>query len=905
MKRSIIIKAFLEKHTHADLAALYTPGMEVQVNVAADNGERVSKQYKGRDYHEWTDGVQSWKSFRMPYKAWDDPEDNDIELSYDLELHAEAIGMTGWDYANKRSRWVAYDFDAIVGHSDKHTKKLTPQKLQEVQDSVMAIDWVTLRKSTSGNGLHLYVFLDFPSVEINNHNEHMALGRAILSQLSSIANFDLESHVDANSGNMWVWHRKMIGTDGLTLVKQGTSLTNVPLNWQDNLDIVKGKRRRTVPIFITPDNVDDFELLTSQRPKIPLDNGHRELLNWIEKNAQGGSWWKDDQWMLVTHTSVLKRAHEALGLRGLYDTLSQGTEYGADHNCYCFPLAESGWIVRRFTKGTAEHPAWFQDSVGWTAIYYNRYPDLKTVAKMFGGVEQKTGGFYFESTERARPAIEMLGEKINDLTPKALTRSCVLSLHRDKRLVIEIEKVPSDSLQDFSGFDGTKTKWWARILNTQNTENVDNLRLDAVLRHVVDESGENDGWLVYSNGSWNNEPLEHIKLILKGEFGYKPIEVDSILGSTAYSPYIIVNRPFDVEYPPGRMWNRKGARLRYEPSTNLDTLNFPTWSMMLDHLGQSITPFLSDNIWASNNNVVTGADYLTLWVAALFQKPYERSPYLFFYSEEEKTGKSTFHMALSLLIEGKPPRGYMKVNEALKANQTFNAELQDSLICVVEELDLNPRRTDAQVTHNRIKELVTAKYIGMHEKKKTPKMIMNTTHWIQCSNNRLACPIFGGDTRIVMIRVEPIDPLDLIPEPQFLERLEAEAPDFLAHILHMEIPPTNDRLIIPVIESEEKRMVQVGNMSPIELFLTEECVYAPGHKVLWKTLYEQFLLWLDPKDHAEWTQIRTGKKLPARFPKGRSRENAQFYIGNVVLDRDVKVDPDAAPYRLNGDFLDV
>ena len=48
--------------------------------------------------------------------------------------------------------------------------------------------------------------------------------------------------------------------------------------------------------------------------------------------------------------------------------------------------------------------------------------------------------------------------------------------------------------------------------------------------------------------------------------------------------------------------------------------------------------------------VLTGADYLKCWIAALFQEPMEPLPYLFLYSQEQNTGKSILHEALSLLL---------------------------------------------------------------------------------------------------------------------------------------------------------------------------------------------------------------------------------------------------------------
>src|SRR3954465_3575359 len=114
------IKAFLSQMTHPDLSALYHYGMEVQLNVAQDKGERVEGEFNGRKWFAYSDGLQQWKSFRIPYNSMTEPTYEDKEIRFDLGAHTEAIGMTGWCWTDKVSKWVAFDFDAITGHSEKH-----------------------------------------------------------------------------------------------------------------------------------------------------------------------------------------------------------------------------------------------------------------------------------------------------------------------------------------------------------------------------------------------------------------------------------------------------------------------------------------------------------------------------------------------------------------------------------------------------------------------------------------------------------------------------------------------------------------------------------------------------------------------------------------------------------------
>jgi len=357
MKRSEAIKNLLVKKTHADLAALYNKGMEVQFNVAQDGGERTDKDYKGRMYHSYTDGEHTWSHFRIPRNAKTVPEDNDSDVHTDLYTHAEGVGMTGWDWQNQMSRWVAYDFDAMTGHSDKHAKKMTDVELQKLKEVVSEIPWVTIRLSTSGKGIHLYVFVT--PVGTKNHDEHAALARAILGMMASITGFDFQSKVDTCGGNMWVWHRKMAGTPGLKLVKQGQELTEIPPNWKDHVRVVSGAGRKTVPQFIEDPNAnpalkDMFEEITGQKSRTPLDEEHRKLIAFLHENKACG-WWEQDHHMLITHTIHLREAHEKLGLKGVFKTNAKGENYGADHNCFAYPLRRGVWVVRRYTPVSYTH----------------------------------------------------------------------------------------------------------------------------------------------------------------------------------------------------------------------------------------------------------------------------------------------------------------------------------------------------------------------------------------------------------------------------------------------------------------------------------------------------------------------------------------------------------------------
>lgn len=879
------IKQFLETNTHRDLADLYTKEMEVQCNAAQDNGVRIAGEYQGRIWSGWSDPNDPsliWKSFRIPYRAKTDPQYQSKPQKWPLGQHAESIGMTGWNWVQKKSLWVAYDFDSIANHE----QGLTADELEKVKSTAILIPWITVRKSTSGKGLHLYIFLN--GVQTQNHVEHAALGRAILGMLSAKTGFDFRSKVDACGGNMWIWHRKMRGTDGLILIKQGSILREIPPNWKDHMEVIKGSRRKTLPRYVAETEVDEFEEICGTRPRIKLDEGHIRLQNYLDEiNAQW--FWDQDHWLMVCHTSDLKHAHNDLQLKGIFETVATGKEK-PDHNAYCCPLRKGSWSVKRYTIGVHEHTSWFQDSRGFTSCYFNQEPDLKTAARALNGVETEKGGFEFTEAEVAIQVATILGADVK-LPPWATNRKTILKHHKkDGRLIIEIKREPSDNGGDMQGWreDGG---WWKRIFNIKATSITEPeiSNNDDLVRHLITDSGDDYGWVVNAGEGWQTEPLTHIKLSLKS-LNFNDREINTVLGNSVLRGWTLVNKPFEDEFPGDRQWNRGAAQLKYKPKLEGPFIH-PTWSRILNHAGSGLDEEIKKNSWCQANGIITGGEYLKTWIAFMFQQPNEQLPYLFFFSEEEGTGKSVFHEALGLLMT----RGYQEANDALLSTGNFNGELENAILCYIEEVDLSKHK-DAR---NKIKNWVTAKQISIHHKNRTPYNITNTCHWVQMANNISHCPIFSGDTRITACYVKPLE--QKIPKGQLLQLLEKEASDFLGAVMSVGLPRPEDRLGIPVIETTEKKTIAKQNMSALELFIEENCHSVPGALILYSEFYEKFLAWLDPEEVCNWTKIRVGRELPRRYPKGRHMQNgAKFFIGNLSFNSNI---PPSKSWVLSGDKL--
>ena len=166
------VHAFLQArkrdHNNPSLLDQFTPSMECQVNVRPANGEPVEGKR-----NTYTDGVRYWFNIRLPKDAnTDSPFWDDYDIPFPLDEYGAEIGLSGWDWQAKVSRWVGFDFDDAMGHVDG----LSERRLEEIKSAVESIPWVEVRRSTSGRGLHIVAHLD--AVPTRSHTEHAALARA-------------------------------------------------------------------------------------------------------------------------------------------------------------------------------------------------------------------------------------------------------------------------------------------------------------------------------------------------------------------------------------------------------------------------------------------------------------------------------------------------------------------------------------------------------------------------------------------------------------------------------------------------------------------------------------------------------------------------------------------------------
>ena len=135
-----------------------------------------------------------------------------------------------------------------------------------------------------------------------------------------------------------------------------------------------------------------------------------------------------------------------------------------------------------------------------------------------------------------------------------------------------------------------------------------------------------------------------------------------------------------------------------------------------------------------------------------------------------------------------------------------------------------------------------------------------------------------------MIRVNSLSPTEMIPKAELLSMLEKEAPDFIASVLSLELPPAPGRLGIPVISTLDKQSVQESNRNPVEVFIDDKIFNVPGKMLKYGDLWEMFQADLKAGENQQWTQQRFGREFGLRFPKGRNPKDGSWNFGNVSFE---------------------
>jgi len=872
----------LVSHNNPRVASWYNPDMEVQVLVSQGTGEPVAGKNGVYTSNSFS---YDWYNIRIPKQANTDPIDNDHELRYPLDRHVDSIGLTGWDWRHRRSVRCGFDFDSITSHAKG--VGIDKEQLNTVLTKLMEIPEALVLKSTSGSGLHFYLEFDPEDLPpTDNHTEHAALALACLKEISRRVEFNFEASMDVGGGNMWVYSKRTtVENQGFVTLKDnvdsdgGRSYFIPPENWKAYIDVASCKRSK---IRIEGIDEEDQEVVAGKaaaQRNTPLDDAHKRIIAELQQYNTFTTVWISDHHLLQTHTKALKllfeeRAKSDAPILGAFDTLAEGRDPGKP-NCFLFPMENGAFRACRFGKGATEHETWKLDKSGWTYCFYNKPLSLDGAAAAFDGLEDdiKGGGYTFPDAQTAIAAIKSMGHGI-EIPEELEDRQVRLQPYKGGKLLVEIVKHSEDKTEP-DGWLQKKGKFF-RIYNIdtrlRGEVNVEFEEVDKYIRCLISSDNNTSGWAYWhEKGCWVFTSKDDARSRLKAA-GYEE-NAEVVLGEALSKAWTITHVPFQDEFPGDRQWNLKAPKLKYKPEPyEPGDSPHPHWDMILEHTGADLTANLRELAWAQRNGICTGKDYLQRWIALMIREPFEHLPYLYLWGNQN-TGKTILHQAIQTLMEG----GVMRADGALTNSGDFNGELAGAVLCVVEEKNI---AQNATAVYNKIKDLVTADTIAIHAKYKQVCVQPNTTHWIQCSNNRDSCPVFSGDTRVTMIYVDHL--VQEIPNRTLIEKLKEEAPYFMYTLMNLQLPDVEHRLRLPIVGTASKEQLIDANKNSLETFIDECCFEVPGLLISLDEFMEQFLVQLPSTEGNFWNRSSVLSHLPPQFPTGKFKGNKKF-IGNISL----------------------
>lgn len=776
-------------------------------------------------------------------------------ITWPLE-YAQDIGTTGFTSAG--SFCVMMDVDSIWNH----VKGLETNDLDRIITAVTPLDYVEVRRSTSGKGYHLYVWLDF--IPTKNHDEHAAVGRAVLGKMCHDAQLDFTEDVDKHGRNTWFWSDRGQGPNSFAQVKASTRIlveADIP-EWKDHVEVVQ---RRKNKVHHTEADEESCARSTAKR-----DSEHERILAALSREPYTLAWVPDFGCYHV-HTLALKAVHEKLDLKGAFETDSHGNN---PYNAFMFVRPNGVFHVVRL-RDDKEHELWGNTTTGLAAIPYNCTLPPEVACRVVRGVRLAPNKFSCEDYAMAKKAAELYKITLPDF-PSEDDRAFNFVFKGDN-LTIEC---------DWS--KQTKPPGWAkegrklRICSQVEAPPSDN-EFDHMIRHLVSQTNDDAGWAVRrTDGQWGNENKTNCRDILLNE-GKEMTEAYAVLGKLSLAPWTLVNEPFKDEFLSNRRWNRKAKRL-IVPEAG------PTkyFDMILEHNGQDLDEAVKRNQWCLKWGVKNGADWLRLWAASLFQNPKQHLPALFFWGIANNTGKSAYQRTLAMLIQGED--GATDVHNAL--TEKFNQALAGCVLGYIEDKKLGKEG------FMRVKGWIDSPTIPIREMRTNQYTLPNYFHFIYSANDLWSLGLDASDERFVVIHVPDRPPED-IPWLQLEGELRKEAPAILDRLLKTPVPPADNRVCLPVLVTESKQIAQ--NVLKIDMVLAHQIVLFARQVEDWKGYPNELIeiLACDLKSPATFTQqllsmktmlIKRGVNLTVDIPDSHDGKR-MIHIGRTVFVDDF--DPEA------------
>jgi len=848
-------------HNNDWLISKWHIALETQIYVTPGTKEEAHPTKE----NTWNNGVHTWKQIRWPFNSGTNSSFKDFVPDFPLLDYVESVGTTWHNWETQESEGVMFDLDSIIGHQ----AGLTENELKRVIEKLSTLDYVTIIRSTSGNGYHVLVFFQKGFCPRTlNHNQHTLVAEVVLQKMSENSGMDLEAKVDCMGMIGWIWSTRAMGGDGFKMVKKAQrdlKADEIP-NWKD----LPAKRMKMRPKVVAYDEsgaeIEDNNILGHTDEVIVLNEDHMKIIRALEETKYNFQYVEEHD-LFHTHTMALKQIHMKLNLKGPFETATSESNLG---NCYIRAVNGGGFSVFRFGKGTVEHLLWDQTTPTTWCSYNQAVPPHKILMHMGAQFLAEFKHYEFESNEELLDALKVLGNRV----PLELMDDRTYAIGINGRgCVLKCFCEATDQPAHCNGWHRVRG-YHKKVLSRLEEVDVDSIlsHVDQVVRYVV-RQGEELGWSVKTKAGWIRCKGEaSAKRIAKFHVGTQTAEL--YISMANINPWTLVNQPFDREHLPERRWNKESAQLVIQCATESGA--HPHWDLILNHTGQSWDEPLANNPEMQKYGICTGADYLKAWIACIIRYPEIPLPYIFLVGPEN-SGKSVLHEVLRKCIKN----GVVHGGNAFSSNSGFNGEFEGKVLVTIDETDFSQFPGFIP----RFKAWTNSTEMQIHKKTMQPYDVTNFIHVIQTANNVESCPLDYGDTRGAIGAVPVFEGIEIpkLGDDGLIVRCVREFPDFLYTLGTMQLPPMTGRTRLPVISTEIKDEILLSAEPDSLTFLDTLYHDVPGAYTKLNDAYIAYKKWcqvnlkkpVGPHDF----KLQVGLKYPVhQGPHGRT-----YTIGNLSI----------------------
>lgn len=859
------------------LVSWWHPELETQVQVLSNTGEKT-------DFGGFTKDGDTWWHIRWPKNGKTTPTWKPKTQTFDLSKYAESIGTSGWNWEDHTSEFVCFDLDSV----ENHAEGLSDSELNEFIEKGAACDYVDVFSSTSGKGIHYYVRFDPESLPPSaNRVEHKTVAHYVLSKLKQDIGDNLIAKLDVCGNIFWIWSRRM--TD-----KSYQHLSSATRLLRYDEDFVDGWKEKA-EVVKTPYTTK--RIITSYFGSANLSKEHTKIANALSKSGYSFAYDQSEK-RITTHTKALQELSKSMdNFVGAFTTKSTGAD--TKQNCFMFPVDNGGFTVFRFGNVKEDFP-WKESKNKNCYCMFNSPMDPVETFLHFNLEHQpkhssRKERFCADCFESLIDALKFLGcdhfldESIKEFVDKFYielvpTTSDSLKICVDSQYK---EAIKNRGFQEYSRghfkskvlkykhnrFGVYKDNKKDRDALLKDDQIIEVEGLEHIARHTkqqaiygVDSTQEGQWWVGsdipgeghrFCRVRGDNDVVK----VLQSEYPGMSVETAKIIcGDLIKNPWLITCVPFQPEYSRAKQWNMSAPKLVFKPA-NLDDCEqatHPTWDKIFSHCGQELDEVLKDQPWYGRWGLHTGKEYLTAWTACMLFEPDKKLPYLFLHGNQE-TGKSSFHEAIRLLIQG----GVEEGSRPLTNTSSFNGQLEGTVLVYIEEIDLSRKKQQQNIAYERIKDWTVSPYLSLRHMYRPPYFVKNYLHFVQVANQVSACPIDQDDTRVTALLVPPIEG-EKIPTNTRDQRLRDEAPNFMVTLkrAHRRLPPMEGRLRIPVVKTQSKCQVIETLSNELMTFVRENCLEKRTKYTSFGTFYTKFME-KSPSDVHEgsWSTSKVKREL--------------------------------------------